>query len=68
MRLMEMNPDIGKDVEANDGYCPCAVEQNEDTKCPCKAIREEEIVGQYCICGRYMTAEPEDATPICLDD
>ena len=49
--VKEINPDIGKLVEQCDGYCPCAVERNEDTLCPCKDFREQE--SGVCVCGRY---------------
>ena len=34
----------------NDGYCPCQVEKNEDTKCPCKMFRES----HECVCELYV--------------
>lgn len=49
--LVEIKPDIGILVEENDGYCPCAIEKNEDTLCPCKTFREQE--SGVCECGRY---------------
>ena len=36
-------------VEANDGYCPCALTKDEDTKCMCKEFRDTD----FCHCGRY---------------
>ena len=42
-------------VMKNDGHCPCMVEQNEDTLCPCKWQREEE----ECVCGLYVKVEEE---------
>lgn len=27
-------------VKSNDGYCPCSLIKNEDTKCMCKEFRE----------------------------
>lgn len=53
------NPDreiyeaVSRDVKLNNGYCPCIVEQTEDTKCPCKIFREQETEGE-CHCGRYI--------------
>ena len=53
---MKLNPDkekrreVAQAVVANDGYCPCLIVRNEDTKCPCKAMREE----GRCICGLYV--------------
>ena len=44
--------DIIEAVEANDGYCPCALEKNEDTKCMCKAFRESPDT-DFCHCGRF---------------
>lgn len=52
------NPDseqfemITKKVLANDGYCPCLLEKNEDTKCMCKDFREQQTPG-FCHCGRF---------------
>ena len=42
--------EIGNKLKQADGYCPCMIIQNEDTKCPCKDKREKEI----CICGLYI--------------
>lgn len=44
---------VRKGLEENNGYCPCALEHNEDTKCPCKIFRET----KDCHCGLYVTAE-----------
>ncbi|WP_297419323.1 ferredoxin-thioredoxin reductase catalytic domain-containing protein [Clostridium sp.] len=37
-------------LKKNNGYCPCMIEQSEDTKCPCKPMRKE----HKCICGLYI--------------
>lgn len=53
-----LNPDpnelgfIRSSIRNNDGYCPCALDRSEDTKCPCKAFRE----GEGCQCGLYVEA------------
>jgi ferredoxin-thioredoxin reductase catalytic subunit len=53
---MKLNPDENKVKEIrlklknNKGYCPCMIEQIEDTKCPCKNMRDNKI----CICGLYI--------------
>lgn len=39
-------------LEHNDGYCPCAMVKNKDTKCMCKEFRESKITGD-CHCGLY---------------
>lgn len=43
---------IMKKVEENDGYCPCKLIKNQDTKCICKEFTEQENEG-YCHCGAY---------------
>lgn len=54
-----LNPDINKRKEVlqavkdNSGYCPCAIVKNEDTKCMCKAFREQLTEGE-CHCGLYV--------------
>ena len=50
--IIEINPDFAKAVENNDGYCPCAIDKNPDTLCPCKDFREQIEPGE-CICGRF---------------
>jgi hypothetical protein len=42
-------------VANNDGYCPCLIEKNEDTKCICKEFREQGV--GLCRCGRYEKVE-----------
>lgn len=39
-------------VDANEGYCPCALEKNDDTKCTCKDFRDSEDT-DFCHCGRF---------------
>ena len=52
MKIIEINPDFGEVVAANDGYCPCAIERNDDTLCMCKEFRVQTTEGE-CHCGRY---------------
>ena len=40
--------EIRKQIQNNDGYCPCSIEKSEDTKCPCKAFREQEHGSCHC--------------------
>lgn len=44
--------DIKKQLKANNGYCPCALEKTKDTKCMCKEFREMEE--GTCHCGLYI--------------
>lgn len=52
LKINEINPSIRADVEANNGYCPCAIWQNEDTRCMCKEFKERKEPGA-CHCGRF---------------
>ena len=52
LKIVEINPSFRENVEANNGYCPCEIWKNEDTKCPCKAFREQAEPGE-CHCGRF---------------
>lgn len=53
--IIEINPEFGAIVAANDGYCPCAIERTEDTLCMCKEFREQ-TEGE-CHCGRYKKVQ-----------
>lgn len=52
MKIIEINPSIKQLVDANDGYCPCTLVKNEDTKCMCKEFKEQKHPG-VCHCGRF---------------
>lgn len=44
---------IRKALKENDGYCPCELQRTPDTKCMCKAFREQTTPGP-CHCGLYV--------------
>jgi hypothetical protein len=44
---------ITQAVKDNNGYCPCLIEMNENTKCICKDFKEQDFEGS-CHCGRYL--------------
>ena len=50
---------IADAVLQNDGYCPCKIKKEPDTKCPCKEFREQET-GE-CHCGLYVKVEINDS-------
>lgn len=58
------NPDkdfaalIKEQIRVNNGYCPCALQKNENTKCMCREFRNMVANGDSgaCHCGLY-TAE-----------
>lgn len=45
-------------LKENDGYCPCALVKNDDTKCMCKDFREKEE--GHCHCGLYTKIKLEE--------
>lgn len=53
-----VNPDeeffekISKKVKDNDGYCPCMLVRNKDTRCMCKEFMDKQENG-FCRCRRY---------------
>lgn len=59
MRI-QVNPDkefvheMKKRIKENNGYCPCSLVKNEDTKCMCKEFRDME--SGTCHCGLYTKA------------
>ena len=59
LKIISVDASVGELVKANNGYCPCAVIKNEDTKCPCKEFREQKEEG-LCHCGRFAKEEVGD--------
>lgn len=59
---IRVNPDkevvaeIRAKLKANDGYCPCRLVKNDDTKCICKEFLEQTESGE-CYCGLYIKEE-----------
>jgi len=62
MFKIKPNPDtefynkITQAVKNNDGYCPCMLQKTENTKCMCKAFREQKTEG-FCHCKRFIKTE-----------
>lgn len=48
---MPNSEEIAQAVKDNGGYCPCMRKKTDDTKCMCKAFREQEE--GVCHCGLY---------------
>lgn len=44
-------------LKENDGYCPCMLEKNPNTKCMCEEFRSQPL-GE-CHCGLYVKSLPE---------
>lgn len=61
MNRVHLNPDeshvaeIRHRLKENNGYCPCSLVKNEDTKCMCREFREME--SGMCHCGLYYKDE-----------
>lgn len=49
---IELVNEIKKQLEENDGYCPCRLQHTPETKCMCKEFREQEE--GMCHCGLYI--------------
>lgn len=43
---------IKEAIRNNQGYCPCQIEKNENTKCICKNFLNQKESG-WCHCGLY---------------
>ena len=57
--IKEIDPSVKALVDANGGFCPCAVEKTEDTRCMCKDFREQP--SGVCHCGRFeKQGEPRE--------
>lgn len=58
-----VNPDkdfvvhMRKSLKANNGFCPCAIVRNADTKCMCKEFRDMDEGA--CHCGLYIKIKDE---------
>ena len=50
---------VREGLKRTGGYCPCRLEQTEDTKCMCKEFREMIDNGKtgMCHCGLYIIEE-----------
>lgn len=51
----ELVAEIRQKLKDNDGYCPCKLVKNEDTKCVCKEFLEQDL--GTCHCGLYVKVE-----------
>ena len=49
---------IRQAIKAKDGYCPCVIGRQPESKCMCKDFREQTTPG-FCHCKRFMKVEEE---------
>ena len=61
----ELVEEIRHKLKENDGYCPCRIEKNDDTKCMCKEFREQE--DGECHCGLFVKTKEEQSIPKKID-
>ena len=52
---MPDSEEIEQAIKENQGYCPCKIDKNIDTKCMCKMFREQEQ--GLCECGLYYKSK-----------
>lgn len=63
--IIKVTPDKEKAAELfaalreNGGYCPCAIQKTEDTKCMCREFRE--MAEGTCHCGLYIKVDDKPA-------
>ena len=50
---------IKQKLKERNGYCPCTIIKNDDTKCMCKQFREQTTPGP-CHCGLYVKVETNE--------
>lgn len=58
----ELIAEVNRQLQETRGYCPCALEWNDSTKCVCEAFKEslakcEEV---ECNCGKYKIIKVND--------
>ena len=54
--------EVNRQLQETKGYCPCALEWNDDTRCVCKSFKESLAKGEECECncGKYQIIKVED--------
>lgn len=45
--------EVSNAIKDNGGYCCCAMEKTDDTRCMCRNFQEQEHSG-FCHCGRFF--------------
>jgi hypothetical protein len=59
---LELVAECNRQLQATRGYCPCAIEWNESTKCVCSTFKESFAKGEETECnsGKYKIIKIED--------
>lgn len=54
--------EVNRQLQETRGYCPCALEWTDSTKCVCQAFKESLVKGEEieCNCGKYKIIKIDD--------
>ena len=54
--------EVNRQLQETKGYCPCALEWNDSTRCICSTFKESLAKGEEieCNCGKYKIIKVED--------
>ena len=54
--------EVNRQLQETRGYCPCALEWNDSTRCICSAFKESLLKEEECECncGKYKIIKVED--------
>ena len=54
--------EVNRQLQETRGYCPCALEWNDNTKCICSTFKEYLAKGEEveCNCGKYKIIKIDD--------
>lgn len=58
VKIIEVDPSIAELVKQNDGYCPCMIGHEPETRCMCEMFRQQTL--GKCLCGRFEKVLVED--------
>ena len=58
----ELIAEVNRQLQETKGYCPCALEWNESTRCICETFRNALANGAEteCHCGKYKIIKVAD--------
>ena len=59
---LELVAEVNRQLQETRGYCPCALEWNDSTKCVCQAFKESLAKEEECECncGKYKIIKIND--------
>ena len=59
---LELVAEVNRQLQETRGYCPCALEWTDDTKCICSTFKESLAKEEEteCNCGKYKIIKIED--------